>query len=102
MEDNGSPLGVVYQVNRVLKFAGGGAVSLPIKQFTDQDEAVRFKDEAHAEYCRRNMESDGKTLTAAGRVLAENGVIGWEHGLSRLQAANSRIVVPAPRLVIPR
>ena len=96
MHDNGNPPTVVYQVNRVLKFAGGGAVSLPIRQFTDQNEAIQAKDALHAAYVKRTQDP------AVRAVLSEIGVIGFEHGIMPIQAPDSRIVVPTPRLVIPR
>ena len=86
---------VLYAVMRSLQFADGSASSVPMKLFSDQGEAVAFKDESHRHLCRRFEDPQFATL------LAEIGVIGCAHGVKPIQAPDSRIVIPRPHLIVP-
>lgn len=95
MNDDGGSQAVLYQVVRVLEFVGGGAVSLPIRQFADQNEAAEQTKVIHEAFAKRT--SDPAFVVVFGEI----GVVQFAHRVMRIQAPDSRIVIPTPRLVIP-
>ncbi len=90
-----APPTVLYAVMRSVQFADGSASSVPMRLFSDQGEAVVFKNKSHQHLVERFNDPQFATL------LAEIGVVGCAHGVKPIQAPDSRIVIPQPHLIVP-
>ncbi len=93
---NGSPP-VLFEVLRILTFANGSAVSMPMKIVSTEEDA-----RAHVQTLSEQWKARASADAPLTRACAELGIVGCSFGAKPVFGPDSRIIAAPAGLVVPR